>query len=351
MGNNERYRRQIDLPQIGISGQEKIRSASILVVGAGGLGCPALQYLAATGVGKLIIVDFDRIEESNLNRQILFNPTDVGRYKAEVAAERLKQFNPGTTVTVVCESFSESVAGKYLTDCDVVLDCTDRPDARYLINDLCIQYNKPFVYAGIYRFEGQLAVFNFEGGATYRCAFPEPEKPKISTSCADNGVLGTVPGILGIMQANEAIKVIAVKDQVKNNSLLIFNFLNNEFRAIKLKRQANKSTTSNRNFMNELTAKELKKRMAEGEDFTFVDVREPFEEHAPPEFDGPCLPTSNWNPDKLIEVLESGKPAVIFCQHGHRSKMVIDSMPPAIQKQLVNLSGGISAWKKENLLN
>src|SRR5690554_2845054 len=351
MNGNERYRRQTDLPQIGPEGQQKLRSASILVIGAGGLGCPAMQYLAAAGVGKLIIVDFDRIDMANLNRQILFTPEDIGEYKAEVAARKLKLFNPQIETETITAPLSAAIAAGHLPHCDLVLDCTDRPGVRYLINDLCVQHNKPFVYAGIYRFEGQLAVFNFEGGATYRCAFPEPTEKKIYASCEDNGVLGTVPGILGVMQANEAIKLIAVKNEVKNNSLLIINFLNNSFRSIKLKRQTDYQTILINDFMNELTVEELKKRMDAGEQFTFVDVREPFEEQAPAALNGINIPTSNWNPKKLIEALQPGKPTIIFCQHGHRSKMVIDSMPEDVQKQLVNLSGGISAWKKEIVQN
>ncbi len=347
MNNEERYRRQTDLPQIGHDGQQKLRSASILVIGAGGLGCPAMQYLAGAGIGRLIIVDFDRIDISNLNRQVLFTPDDIGDYKAEVAARKLKQFNPQVIIETVTAPLSTAIAAEHLPHCDLVLDCTDRPDVRYLINDLCVQHNKPFIYAGIYRFEGQLAVFNLDGSATYRCAFPEPNEKKQYPTCEENGVLGTVPGILGVMQANEAIKTLVVKHQVRKNTLLIFNFLNNQFRWIKLKRTTEYQKILRREIMNEFTAEELKKRMDVGEHFTFVDVREPFEEKAPPALVGINIPTSNWNAEKLIQALEPGKPAIIFCQHGLRSKMVIDSMPQKIQEQLVNLVGGISAWKKE----
>lgn len=343
MKSEARYDRQIALPQLGEEGQQKLSDATVVVIGAGGLGCPALQFLAAAGVGKLVVVDFDTVSVSNLNRQILFGPEDVGKSKAETAVDKLKKFNPEIEIVAINRAFDADVAAKHLPECSVVLDCTDRPQARYLINDLCVQYNKPFVYAGVHRFEGQLAVFNFRGGPTYRCAFPQPKEKVVAPTCEDNGVLGTVPGILGVMQAQEAIKVIALEEEVNNEALQLFNFLKNEFRTIKLNKKTHRIPQPQL-LMNEISPSELIKKMASGEKFRFIDIRESFEETPPEEIQDRHFPTSEWDAERFVSELPEGKPTIVYCQHGIRSIAAIESLPPEARERVLNLRGGLSAY-------
>lgn len=341
---NERYSRQITLPQIGKDGQLLLQKSSVLVIGAGGLGCPALKYLAAAGIGTIEIVDFDTVNLSNLNRQILFTPNDIGHNKAEVAKETLSRFNPESNIIAHPVAFSAENARELVNRCDVILDCTDNPATRYLINDTCVALHKPFVYAGIHRMEGQLAVFNFNGGPTYRCVFPE-SKTFAAASCEENGVLGTVPGILGSMQAQEAIKIITMPKHIVANELLIFNFLSNNISRIKTQKMTQQSEApTNPDFVNEIGVQQLMTEMRSGKTFTFVDVREPHETARPQEFSGISLPLSKWNTEHSIEVIPNDQPVVVFCEKGFRSEMAITALPANSRKNIMNLRGGLSAW-------
>jgi sulfur-carrier protein adenylyltransferase/sulfurtransferase len=341
---DERYQRQITLPQLGENGQILLQNSSVLVVGAGGLGCPAIQYLAAAGIGQIHIVDFDTITPGNLNRQTLFNPADFGKNKAEIAAKKLLDFNPNIKVMAHPVYYNHENAVSLTKKCDVVLDCTDNPGARYLINDTCVQLNKPFVYAGIHRMEGQLAVFNFKGGATYRCVFPASPNTA-SANCEENGVLGTVPGILGTMQAQEAIKIIAIPNTIKNDELLVFNFMTNEITRIKTKRILTETEDYvNPDYINEIDSIQLMTELQSGKTFTFVDVREPHEPARPVEFSGISLPLSNWNTEYSIEQIPNDRPVIVFCQKGIRSEMAIAALPREKRQNLLNLRGGLSAW-------
>lgn len=341
---NKRYNRQITLPQIGKDGQLMLQKSSVLVIGAGGLGCPALQYLAAAGIGTIEIVDFDTISLSNLNRQILFNPNDIGKNKAEIAKVVLARFNPEIKIIAHPVAFSTENAQELVNRCDVILDCTDNPATRYLINDTCVALNKPFVYAGIHRMEGQLAIFNFNSGPTYRCIFPE-SKTFAAASCEENGVLGTVPGILGIMQAQEAIKIITIPNQIIADELLIFNFINNNISRIKIQRMTQqRETPTNPDFVNEIDVQQLMTEMRSGKTFTFVDVRELHEAARPSEFSGISLPLSKWNTEYSIEVIPTQQPVVVFCEKGIRSEMAIATLPGNSRKNIMNLRGGLSAW-------
>lgn len=345
MDHGARYQRQIALPQIGESGQARLRSGHVVVVGAGGLGCPALQYLAAAGVGRLTIVDFDRVETSNLNRQILFNPSDVGKPKAIVATEKLGALNTDVRTTAITQPFNTENADTLLPDCDVALDCTDRPDARYAINDACVKHNKPFVYAGIHRFEGQLGVFNYNGSATYRCAFPEAPDKASTGSCETNGVLGTVPGILGIMQANEAIKILTASHEVMRDKLLLINFLTNDKKDILLKRKATADALTERSWgIHDITPEALSEQLAAGAKIYFLDVREPHEMSPPASFQGDQIPTSRWDPERAAALLRANTDPVVFCQHGIRSRAVIASLPRDLQSRVRNLEGGLAAF-------
>lgn len=225
-----RYSRQLMLPEIGMKGQEKLKNAKVLVIGAGGLGCPILQYLSAAGIGTIGIVDFDTIELHNLHRQILYSTNDVGKLKAETAAEKLKSQNPNVAFVVFNEMLKEENAEKIISFFDIIVDGSDNFLTRYLVNDTCVKLKKPLVYGSIFKFEAQLAVFNFEGGKNLRDIFPEPPNPEDVPNCSEIGVLGVVPGILGVYMANATIQIILGKYQ--NKALLIFDF--NQFNILNL---------------------------------------------------------------------------------------------------------------------
>lgn len=347
MAAEDRYQGQVALPQIGARGQQRLAEATVLVVGAGGLGCAALPYLATAGVGKLIVVDFDTIAETNLNRQVLYTPDDIGKSKAQTAANRISSLNPNIEVVAINDFFSSHLSDDLVPLCDVVLDCTDRPDARYLINDACVKHGKPYVYAGVYRFEGQLAVFNFKGGPTYRCAFPADQKNVAGTSCSENGVIGFVPGVLGVLQAGEAIKIIATPDAVVGDQLRIFDFLNNHTRSIQLERQETHNEQPEPDTMLEIDPKELISEMKQGKTFHFIDVREVFESQPPTELLGYNIPMSEWDVERIPDLLDSETNTVLYCQHGIRSVAAISTLPAALKNQIINLSGGLSNYLNE----
>jgi molybdopterin/thiamine biosynthesis adenylyltransferase len=234
------YSKQMLLPEIGKSGQEKLKNARVLVVGAGGLGCPVLLYLAAAGIGTIGIADFDKVDQTNLQRQILYSTNDIGRNKAVVATEKIKNTNPYIRVEAIRQKLEVINALDLIGSYDIVVDCSDNIETRYLINDACVLNNKPFVYGGIHKFEGQVAVFNFKSsgyeGPTYRCVFPEPHPEESLLNCAQTGVIGTVPGIIGTLQANEGIKLITGIGSICSGRMLILNALTLQFSEIKIKR-------------------------------------------------------------------------------------------------------------------
>jgi len=239
-----RYSKQLLLSEIGKAGQEKLKRSRVLVVGAGGLGCPALQYLAAAGVGTIGITDFDVVDETNLQRQLLYSSEDVNRSKAMVATEKILTLNPFIQVVPINLKFESENAIELISGYDIVLDCTDNFETRYLLNDACVLLDKPFVYGGIYKFEGQLSVFNYkeEGrnkGPTYRCAFPEMHSGQALLNCSLTGVIGTLPGIIGTLQANEVIKMITGIGEVCSGKILVLNTLTLSFAEIKINRNEN----------------------------------------------------------------------------------------------------------------
>ena len=226
-----RYSKQIMLEEIGAEGQIKIKQAKVLVVGAGGLGCPALQYLAAAGIGTLGIIDFDKVEIHNLHRQILYTADDIGKHKSPTAAQKINAANPYVNCIVFNELLQESNAENIISQFDIVVDGSDNFLTRYLVNDICVQLNKPLVYGSILKFEGQLAVFNYKGGKNLRDIYPEPPGPEDVPGCSEIGVMGFVPGILGVYMASIAIQIIL--DNYNNDGLLLFNF--NEYSMLKVK--------------------------------------------------------------------------------------------------------------------
>lgn len=225
-----RYSRQLMLPEIGMKGQEKLKNAKVLVVGAGGLGCPALQYLCAAGIGTVGIIDFDKIELHNLHRQILYSTIDVGKLKAETAAEKLKTQNPNVSFLVFNEILNEENAEKIISLFDIIVDGSDNFPTRYLVNDTCVKLNIPVVYGSIFKFEAQLAVFNYKNGINLRDIFPEPPNAEDVPSCSEIGVLGFVPGILGVYMANATIQIVL--ENYQNKALHVFDF--NQFTILKL---------------------------------------------------------------------------------------------------------------------
>ena len=218
-----RYNRQILLHEVGEAGQRKLASAKVLVVGAGGLGCPVLQYLTAAGVGTIGIVEGDFVSESNLHRQILYGPADVGVNKAEVAAHVLKRQNPDVSFSIIADMIIPQNAIDIIQEFDIVVDCTDQIHTRYLLNDACVLLGKPLVYGAIHKFEGQVSVFNHDGGPTYRDLFPKPPKPESTPNCNETGVLGVLPGIIGTLQANEVLKRILGHGDVLSGTIFLFN--------------------------------------------------------------------------------------------------------------------------------
>ncbi|MCB9186732.1 MAG: HesA/MoeB/ThiF family protein [Flavobacteriales bacterium] len=231
-----RYDKQIALPEVGETGQQKLAEAKILVVGAGGLGCPALQYLAAAGVGNIGIVDGDVVNETNLHRQVLYTNSDVGKPKVEVAAERLKQLNPEVEIHTFSEFLTAGNAMDIVSNYDLIVDATDNFAARYRINDVCLKLDKPFVYGAIHRFEGQVSVFNYKGGPTYRCLFPDKPAENQIPNCNETGVLGVLPGIIGTYQATEVLKIILGIGEVLSGKLMTLNLLTNSTRTFEVSR-------------------------------------------------------------------------------------------------------------------
>ncbi len=231
-----RYRKQIMIPEIGIEGQEKLKKSAVVVIGAGGLGCPVLQYLVVAGVGRVAIVEFDMVDEVNLQRQILYGSDDVGKLKAIIAKNRLIQLNPMVNIETINLRLDSSNSLKILKDFDVVVDATDNLEARYLINDSCVILNKPMVHGAIYKFEGTFSVFNFNGGPTYRCYNPYIESKEFKNPApAEVGLMGVLPGITGTFMANEVLKIITGSGEVLSGKVLFFNILNNSFFSITIK--------------------------------------------------------------------------------------------------------------------
>ncbi|WKV12439.1 HesA/MoeB/ThiF family protein [Marivirga harenae] len=236
MIDNERYIRQILLPEIGIEGQEKISTAKVLVVGAGGLGCPAMQYLASSGVGTIGIVDFDKVSASNLHRQILYSIDDIGVPKVDVAKRQLERINPNCIIKKYDVMLSTENAKTIINDYDIIIDATDMISSRYLINDTCLEMQKPFVYGAVYKYQGQVSVFNLNNGPTYRCLFPNPPISKIK-DCNESGILPVLPGIIGLMQATETIKIITGLGNPLSGTVGLFDIKTMQWEHIKLSRK------------------------------------------------------------------------------------------------------------------
>jgi adenylyltransferase/sulfurtransferase len=365
-----RYSRHLILPEVGMEGQRRLKAARVLCVGTGGLGSPLAFYLAAAGIGTLGLVDFDVVDASNLQRQIIHSTKDIGRKKLDSAEEKLTALNPSVNVVKHETMLTSANALEILKDYDIVADGTDNFPTRYLVNDACVLLGKPNVYGSIFRFEGQASVFATEAGPCYRCLYPEPPPPGLVPSCAEGGVLGILPGLVGVIQATEAIKLILGKGESLIGRLLLVDALNMRFRELKLRRNPEcpvcgdnptvtalidyqhfcgivPETPQEKNVKNgipQLTVKELKQRIDAGEDLYILDVREPYE-YQIAQIGGMLIP-QNDVPNRLAEIPRD-REVIVHCRSGVRSQRIAEFLKQAGYPSVVNLAGGILAWSDE----
>lgn len=363
-----RYARHLILPDVGIEGQRRLKAARALVIGAGGLGSPVGLYLAAAGVGKIGLVDFDVVDETNLHRQVLFGESDIGRHKLDAAVDRLRDVNPHIEIVPHPVRLTSENALELFADYDLVVDGTDNFPTRYLVNDACVLSGKPYVYGSIFRFEGQVSVFAAKDGPCYRCLFREPPPPGLVPSCGEAGVLGVLPGVIGSLQALEAIKwILGVGDSLVGR-LVLFDALALRFREVRIRRNPDCPVCGDRPTVTELidyeafcglkpasgaeslpeiTPAELKERLDRGDALTIVDVREPHEwEIANLEPYGARLIPMREIDARLGE-LDRDAEIVLHCKTGGRSAIVLRRLREAGYTRLWNLKGGILAWVDE----
>jgi sulfur-carrier protein adenylyltransferase/sulfurtransferase len=365
-----RYSRHLILPEVGMEGQQKLKAARVLCIGAGGLGSPLAFYLAAAGVGTLGMVDFDVVDASNLQRQIIHSTKDIGRKKLDSAEEKLKALNPALNVVKYDTMLSSANALEIFKDYDIVADGTDNFPTRYLVNDACVLLGKPNVYGSIFRFEGQASVFATEKGPCYRCLYPEPPPPGLVPSCAEGGVLGILPGLVGVIQATEAIKLILGSGEPLIGRLLLVDALSMRFRELKLRKNPDcpvcgthptvtqlidyqqfcgilpesRQPASVKNGIPQMTVKELKHRLDAGDEIFILDVREPYE-YQIANIGGKLIP-QNDVPQRLGEI-DRDREIVVQCLSGGRSQRIAEYLKQAGYTKVVNLAGGIRAWSEE----
>lgn len=360
----ERYQKHLNLPEIGPTGQLKLKNARVLVVGAGGLGCPVLLYLTAAGVGTIGVIDPDNVDLSNLQRQVLYTTDEVGKPKAKIAVSHLKRLNPDLAFDTFTMALDISNARSIIEGYDIVVDCTDNFNVRYLVNDVCVLLNKPFVYGAIYRFEGQIAVLNAhlgdgKRGPTYRCLFPDYPNEIEIPNCNDTGVLGVLPGVIGTYQANEVIKLITGVGQSLSEQLLMVDLLTMDQHKIKTKRRADADELARQGLMaagakpaststgpQKMSVQELADRLTKGEAIFLLDVRER------PEYDLCHLEGATLIPVGMIpnnrKRIPTDRPVVVYCHHGIRSANVAQYLyAQEGLTNLYNLDGGINAWARE----
>lgn len=363
-----RYSRHLILPEVGLEGQRKLKAAKVLMIGTGGLGSPLGLYLAAAGVGRIGIVDFDVVDESNLQRQIIHGTADVGRPKIDSARDRLLDINPNTQIDAYETRLTSENALELFLKYDVIVDGTDNFPTRYLVNDACVLTGKPNVYGSIFRFEGQASVFWAAHGACYRCLYPEPPPPGLVPSCAEGGVLGVLPGIVGTIQANEVIKVILGAKDILLNRLLLLDAWKMSFRELKLRKDPNcpicgdnpkirglidyeefcglNQPPADTPVLEEITATELNDLAAKNSEVQIIDVREPHE------YEIAKIPNAKLIPlgeiVKRASEIDPSRTAILHCKGGVRSANAIGLLKQAgFTGNLINLKGGITAWSDE----
>ena len=356
-----RYARHLSLPQFGVEAQEKLKVARVLVVGTGGLGAPILQYLTAAGLGTIGVVDFDKVDESNLQRQVLFGVSNVGQKKTTSAIAKLRDQNPNVTFEEYSQMLSSANAMEIVANYDVVVDGTDNFPTRYLVNDACVLLGKPYVYASIYQFEGQVSVFNYQDGPNYRDLFPIPPPPGLVPSCAEGGVLGVLPGIIGSLQASEAIKVIAGIGKPLSGKLFLFDALDFSTRTLNVRKDPANPISGDNPTLTELidydefcgiksepnlssiTVQELKEWQGRGEEFVLIDVREGYE-YESANLGGIHIPLGQVE-QHLDKIPKEGR-VIVHCKAGGRSAQAISKLEGLGYQNLMNLEGGILAWKE-----
>jgi adenylyltransferase/sulfurtransferase len=366
----ERYSRHLILPEVGLEGQKRLKVASVLCIGTGGLGSPLLLYLAAAGIGRIGIVDFDVVDTSNLQRQVIHGTSWVGKPKIESAKNRILEINPHCQVDLYETRLTSENALDIIRPYDIVVDGTDNFPTRYLVNDACVLLNKPNVYGSIFRFEGQATVFNYEGGPNYRDLYPEPPPPGMVPSCAEGGVLGVLCGIIGTLQATETVKIIIGQGNTLSGRLLLYDALNMKFRELKLRPnpvrpvieklidyeqfcgipQAKAQEEKQQMEMSEITVQELKQLLDSGtDDFVLLDVRNPHEYEIAQIPGAVLIPLSDIeNGEGVLKVKEllNGHRLIAHCKSGMRSAKALGILKEA-GVDGTNVKGGILAWSKE----
>jgi adenylyltransferase/sulfurtransferase len=365
-----RYSRHLLIPEVGLAGQKKLLAASVLIIGTGGLGSPVALYLAAAGIGRIGLVDFDVVDSSNLQRQIIHGSATVGVRKVESAQARLRDLNPGIRVDIYNEPFTSENAMRIARGYDIVVDGTDNFPTRYLVNDLCVLTGKPDVFGSIYRFEGQASVFYAKEGPCYRCLFPEPPPPGLVPSCAEGGVLGVLPGTIGTIQATETIKLLLGIGSSMVGRLLLYDALDMSFEYVKLKKNPlckvcgpnpevtglidydafcgvpgfdHDESSAGKDW--DISATDLALRLKNGEKLRLIDVREPHElviSSLPGEENFPLGQLAGRLPE-----LDSAQDLVLFCKTGVRSTRALELLVSAGFRKVKNLKGGINAWARE----
>ena len=370
----QRYSRHLILPEVGMEGQLKLKQAKVLMIGTGGLGAPLGLYLAAAGVGKIGIVDFDVVDASNLQRQVIHGTKDIDRPKIDSAADSMRDINPNVEIVKYETALTSENALDIIKDYDVVVDGTDNFPTRYLVNDACVLLNKPNAYGSIFRFEGQATVFHHDGGPCYRCLYPEPPPPGLVPSCAEGGVLGILPGLVGMIQATETVKLILGKGETLSGRLVLYDALNMRFRELKLRRnpecpvcgdnptvtelidyqqfcgipqqqEAEAAADDDEDAIPEISPVELKAKLDAGDDVFVLDVREPHE------FDicrieGTTLIPLGQLQNRFSE-LDPSNDIVVHCKSGMRSAKAVDFLLGEGFSKVKNLAGGILAWSDQ----
>lgn len=367
-----RYSRHLIMPEVGVEGQEKLKAAKVLLIGTGGLGSPAALYLAAAGIGTIGLIDFDVVDFSNLQRQIIHGTSSVGKPKVESGKERMLEINPNVKIVTYNERLSSENIMNILKDYQIVLDGTDNFQTRYLVNDACVFTGKPFVYGSIFRFDGQATVFYPGKGPCYRCLFAEPPPPGMVPSCAEGGVLGILPGVIGVIQATEVVKLVLGKGEPLIGRLMLYDALKMSFREVKFRRnpkcpvcgdhptikelidydafcgltRGEEAKTNGAHMgIPEISAKELKQKMDRKDKFTLIDVREPSE------FQINKIPGAKLIPlgtvAERVSELDSADEIVVHCHFGGRSAKAVELLQKIGFKKVKNLAGGIDAWSQD----
>jgi len=357
-----RYSRHLILPDVGVEGQRRLKAARVLLVGAGGLGSPLALYLSAAGVGTLGIVDFDKVDVTNLQRQVVHGTADVGRSKIDSAAERIYDINPYVNVERFETRLTSENALDIIREFDIVVDGTDNFATRYLVNDACVLLGKPNVYGSIFRFEGQASVLATPDGPCYRCLFREPPPPGLVPSCAEGGVLGVLPGLVGTIQATEAIKLILGIGEPLIGRLLLVDALTAQFRTVKIRRDPTCPACGTHEIqelidydafcggaepvtVREVTPRQVAEKLARGDNFDLIDVREPFEWEIAHIEGARLVPLSTF--PGAIKELDPSREIVVQCKVGGRSARAADALVAAGFRNVWNLAGGITRWSDD----